>query len=284
VRSVEISNVINLKSIGLFSLTPTSKYITKLSIVNAPYFWYAAQSIWDAASLLPNLRELKISKTGMTYIPNEAIRNLNGFPADDFYNDLRIEVTDNFIKEVKSKAFGLNRIGSINLSGNPVHTIQSYAFAKTQTKKPHVHRTLFITIHSTSDFFTSRSFKLDSLLGTQMKVKLQISGPKFNSLSQIPFAIYLLENKEHKLVYKQNTKQLECGCNMIWLHLEKEKFQNQIWGIKADDVYEKRGELICKDGRNFFDLTIQDFAHCTGQQFVSSESLYASAVNAFTTA
>jgi len=277
IQYAEITNSPNLVKVSPYAFSSSSKNLISLTIKGAKLN-QSPRDLFDAFSLLPGVHTFTVENTSLSVVPDNAFRNLNGLPKT-INNNIRVDLGYNKITEIGSYAFGFNIIKDIQLRGNPIQKVKSYAFAKTQNENPKSSIFgMFIQLFSTSPNFTPKSFVADSLLGAKMPVRLEVSGPRLNSLPQIPFALFLIENSKNSLTYLQSTNQLECGCNMIWLHLEKERFQKQIRGPKAGE-YPRTGQLICKDGRDFFDFTLKDFAHCTGQQFVSSQQIYASTVN-----
>ncbi len=70
------------------------------------------------------------------------------------------------------------------------------------------------------------------------------------SLNEDIFAPFLLSNENNKIYFDRAAKKFVCDCKMKWLIADGLIFLEQVY------------DIWCKDGRQIWDYSLSEFAHC----------------------
>jgi hypothetical protein len=147
--------------------------------------------------------------------------------------------------------YELPNLTSLSLVRSNISKIKRFAFAfRKSSNTP-------LKIELEGNPIDDSSFEINSLMSTNRPIHLTLDAYGYrtiiNSLNEDVFAPFLLSNENNK-IYFNNTryyaKKFVCDCKMKWLIADGLIFLEQVYGI------------WCKDGRQIWDYSLSEFAHC----------------------
>jgi Leucine-rich repeat (LRR) protein len=227
------------------AFSSSAPYVKHFSIASENYP-SKDRELFDIINTFSNMTYLTLLHSKFNAIPDRAFSENLSKLSTIFWQ------LSKSLSTIGSYAFyELPNLTSLTLVSSKISKIKRFAFA---FRKP---SNIPLKIELVGNPIDDSSFEINSLMFTNRPIHLTFEAYGYRtaitSLNENVFAPFLLSNENNK-IYFNNTryyaKKFVCDCKMKWLIADELIFLEQVYGI------------WCKDGRQIWDYSLSEFAHC----------------------